>query len=195
MTPLDAIHELLARLGASNGAAVLVNEEELSRWPAAAVRAMKSQKLLLKARPAASVVCPGCEQECVMPVHTLPAGPRGPSSFVVCDKRDDINRVAVVAERLTQWRCDTNALSGFAARSLGLRHIEKPSASTELWEIGIAAGDKRKQMLCLKANGELSLVAGSNAVPLSEFIGYRKWEIFARSGHDPPTGGCCDHGR
>jgi hypothetical protein len=54
MTPLDAILELLARMGASNGAAVLVSEEELSHWPVAAIGAMKSQKLLVKARPAAS---------------------------------------------------------------------------------------------------------------------------------------------
>jgi hypothetical protein len=173
MTPLDAILELLARLGAGNGAAVLVSEEELSHWPLAAVEAMKSQKLLVKARPAATVVCPGCEQECVMPVHTLPPGPSGPASFIVCDKRDDINRVAVAVERLTQWRCDTDALCGFAAQSLRLRRSERRSARAELWEIGIATGHKRSQMLCLKADGELSLVAGNNAVPFSEFVSYR----------------------
>ena len=36
MTPQDALRELLARLGASNGKAVLISEEELGRWPAAA---------------------------------------------------------------------------------------------------------------------------------------------------------------
>jgi hypothetical protein len=159
MTPLDAIFELLARLGASNGAAVLVSEEDLSHWPPAAVKAMKSQKLLLRARPAASVVCPGCEQECVMPVHTLPAGSSGAASFVVCDKRDDINRVAITTERLTQRRCDLDALCGFAAQSLGIRRSDRQSASGEFWEIGIATGDKRTQMLCLKADGKLSLVA------------------------------------
>jgi hypothetical protein len=174
MTPLDAIHELLARVGAHKGAAVLVSEEELSHWPAAAVKAMKSQKLLLKARPAASVVCPGCEQECVMPVHTLPAGPRGAASFIVCDKRSDINRVAVAAEHLKQWRCDTNTLCGFAAQSLGLRRSDKLTVSGELLEIGIVTGDKRKQMLCLKTDGELALIAGNNTAPLSEFIDYRK---------------------
>jgi hypothetical protein len=119
MTPQDALIELLARVGARNGAAVLVSAEELSQWPAAAVAAMKSQKLLTRARPASSVVCPGCERECVMPVHTLPAGPRDPaSSFIVCDKRDDINRVPVSAERQKQWRCDADAVCGFIAASL-----------------------------------------------------------------------------
>ena len=93
MTPHDALIELLARVGARNGAEVLVSAEELSQWPAAAVAAMKSQKLLAQARPTSTVVCPGCERECVMPVHTLPAGPRDPASFIVCDKRSDINRV------------------------------------------------------------------------------------------------------
>jgi hypothetical protein len=173
MTPLDAILELLARLGGSNGEAVLVSEEELSRWPVVAVKAMKSQKLLVKARPAATVVCHGCEQECVMPVHTLPAGPRGPASFVVCDKRHDINRVPVSTERLTQWRCDMDAVCGFVAHSLCLRRSETPSTNAELWQIGIATGDKRQQMLCLKADGDLALVAGNTAVPLSELVDYR----------------------
>jgi hypothetical protein len=37
----------------------------------------------------------------------------------------------------------------------------------------MASASKRKQMLCLKADGELALVAGNNAVPLSEFVDYR----------------------
>jgi hypothetical protein len=59
MTPQAALIELLARVGARNGAAVFISAEELSEWPAAAVAAMKSKKLLAKARPAVSVVCPG----------------------------------------------------------------------------------------------------------------------------------------
>ena len=176
MTPMDPLLELLARLGALEGATALVSEEELGRWPEAAVKALKSQKLLAKARPAASAVCPGCERDCTMPVHTLPAGPHGAASFIVCDKRSDINRVAVAAERLRQWQCGMDALCGFVAQGLGLRRSDKPPASGELWEIGIATGDKRKQMLCLTADGEVALVSGSNAVPLAEFIAYRGGE-------------------
>jgi hypothetical protein len=42
MTSLEAILELLARVGASPGAAVLVGETELDTWPEAAVQAMKA---------------------------------------------------------------------------------------------------------------------------------------------------------
>lgn len=56
MTPHDVLIELLARLGASDGAAVLVSEHELSQWPGAAVSTMKAQRLLTKARSASSAV-------------------------------------------------------------------------------------------------------------------------------------------
>jgi hypothetical protein len=176
MTPQAALIELLARVGARNGAAVLVSDEDLKEWPSAAVAAMKSQKLLAKARPASSVVCPGCERECVMPVHTVPAGPLGPASFIVCDKRSDINRVRVPAALLTQWRCDAEAVAGFIAASLGIRRsVERPD-SAALLKIGMVTGDKRSQMLCLQANSELALVATNDSVPLADVVSYREGE-------------------
>jgi hypothetical protein len=176
MTPQAALIELLARVAARNGAAVLVSAEELSEWPAAAVAAMKSQKLLAKARPAVSVVCPGCEQECVMPVHTVSARPRDSASFIVCDKRDDINRVSVSADRLMQWRCDADAVCGFIAASLGLRRSDQHPADAGLLSIGKVSGNKRSQMLRHQPKGELALVAASNAVPLAELVGFRDGE-------------------
>jgi hypothetical protein len=41
MTPHDALIELLAHVGARDGAAVLVSAEELSQWPAAAVNGVR----------------------------------------------------------------------------------------------------------------------------------------------------------
>jgi len=170
MTPQATLIELLARVGAAKGAAVLVNEEELSQWPAAAVAAMKSQKLIAKARPAASAICPGCERECVMPVHTPPTARGGTASFIVCDKRSDINRVSVSASRLVQWRCNADAVCGFVAACLGLRRSEKGAVSPSLWHIGMATGGKRSQMLCLQTDGVLNVVAGNGAAPMADLI-------------------------
>ncbi len=172
MTPLEALLELLARVGANRGAAALVSEEELSRWPAQAVRELKLQRLLVKASPAHSVICPGCERECTMPVYTPPAG-NGPAvSFVVCDKRDDINRVAVSAERLRQWRCGAEALGAFVARSLGLRPESERKTDAGLLELGLVTGKRRSQMVCLRVGERLELVAGENSGPLAERVRY-----------------------
>lgn len=176
MTPEAPLIELLARVGACKGATVLVCAEELGQWPAAAVAALKSQRLLAKARPAASVICPGCERECTMPVHTVSAGLRASTSFIVCDKRSDINRVQVSAAGLVQWRCDAWAVRGFIAMSLGLRLSDPPHAGAGLLNIGIASGDKRSQMLCLRTEGDLTLFAGNNGIPLPELVGFRDGE-------------------
>ncbi|MBK6568021.1 hypothetical protein [Candidatus Aalborgicola defluviihabitans] len=64
------------------------------------------------------------------------------------------------------------AVCGFVAESAGIRNAVKPGSDTNLWEIGIATGKKRSQMLCLQVNGALALVAGGNALPLADFIGY-----------------------
>ena len=107
-----------------------------------------------------------------MPVHTVPRANAPATSFVVCDKRSDINRVAVSLDSLTQWRCSAQAVCGFVAESVGMRNAVKPGSDAGVWEIGVATGKKRSQMLCLQANGALALVAGSNTLPLADFIGY-----------------------
>ena len=172
MTPEDALVELLDRVGALNGAAVTLNTEELDGWPAAAVSALKSHHLLRKARPASSVVCHGCEQECSMPVHTLARGNAPAMSFVVCDQRSDTNRVAIPAARLAQWRCDADAVCVFVAASLGLRPSAQQASEPGLLPIGMAHGHKRTQILCLRAQGPLALVVGAGAMPLADVVGF-----------------------
>jgi len=172
MTLLNALLELLERVGASRDAEALVSEEELSQWPAEAVRYLKSQKLLVKASPPVSVVCPGCEQECTMPLFTFPAGTGAAASFIVCDKRDDINRVEVPAERLRQWRCGAEAVGKFVAQCLGLRPESQRKAGARLWELGLVTGRKRSQMLCLRAGEGLELVVGRNTAPVADRVRY-----------------------
>lgn len=167
MKPLDTLLELLARVGEGNGA-VLVSEEELSHWPAQAVRELKAQKLLTKASPAKTVVCPGCERECVMPVNTVSGGTGESASFVVCDKRDDINRVSISVAQLRQWRCGVEAVAGFIASSLELHSNSPRKAADGLLELGVIRGAKRSQTVCLRARGTLELVAGNSALPLVE---------------------------
>ncbi|MBN1548946.1 MAG: hypothetical protein JW902_20010 [Syntrophaceae bacterium] len=167
MTPIAILLELFERLGACNGGTISVGTDELRQWPREAVKAMKNQKLIVKARPATSVICPGCERSCVMPVHTT-AGT--PSAFIVCDKRSDINRVPVPPETLTQWQCSADLVSAFVGSSLGLRQSVRQEDGKGRWEIGVVFGEKRSQMVCLEANGTVVIVAGDNKIPLAELI-------------------------
>jgi hypothetical protein len=172
MKAIDALIELLDRVGTCRGKAVFVNDEALLQWPKAAVKAMKSQKLIVKAQLAASAVCQGCERNCVMPVHSLSATTGKTSSFIVCDKRSDVNRVPVTAERLKQWQCNSDMVCRFITTSLALRQTVK-KVDDGRCEIGMVSGDKRSQMLCLEVSGTLTLIAGSSKVPLAEFIEFQ----------------------
>jgi Zn ribbon nucleic-acid-binding protein len=173
MIPLAALVELLGRVGASQGDAVLLSSHQLSLWPDSAVTAMKRQSLLVKARPATSAVCPGCERECSMLVQTQTHPSQGASSFIVCDKRSDVSRVPLPVWLLEQWRCTADAVCGFVAAALGLRRSGKRlSASADVLEIGVATGAKRSQMLCLQTDCDLLLMAGGNKVPLVECVSF-----------------------
>jgi len=172
MNSTAALTALWEMVGADRGKPVFVNEEDLSKLPQTALEAMKAQRLIAKASPAKSVACPGCEEECAMPVYTQSDGKGATSVFVVCDKRDDTNRVAIPESKLRQWQCNLDLIASFIASSLGVRGAIKKT-DNERWEIGIVSGEKRSQMLCLDMAGELSLVVGNSKAPLVEFIGFK----------------------
>jgi hypothetical protein len=173
MTPQTALIELLERLGAGAAKTILINENELACWPDEAVAALKTQKLLIKAKPATSAICPGCELECVMPVHIIPAKENLPArAFISCDKRSDISRVTVSLAKLNQWQCTIDFVCKFIANSLELRQSNQYTDKPNLINIGIVMGNKRSQMLCLEADGVLSLIAGGSRLPLTELIEY-----------------------
>ena len=172
MTPEDALAELLARVGA--GGELFITEYELNQWPRDAVSAMKAQKLITKASPAISAVCPGCEQDCTMPVETIPGPAGAPNLFVVCDKRHDINRVAISPDHLAQWQASTVAVAKFVGESLSLRWQGTTASEGNTLEIGIMKGKKKSQMLCLRRKRELILVAGASVLPLADVIEFAK---------------------
>ena len=187
MTPRDALIELLERVGAQHGAAVLISEAELQRWPPEAVSALRAHQFLTRARPASTVVCPGCEEHCVMPVETIPGGPSGPAQFIVCDKDIDINRVDITPDQLRQWKCDAAAIARFVARCLGLHRSGRRPARSGILEIGLAAGDTRCQMLCLRTDGDATLVVSDRNGATGGTRRLRRRRLHAGHRHDSTT--------
>ena len=170
MTPEAALVELLERVGARHGAAVIVSDHELNAWPSAAVAAMKSQRLLTKARPTTSTVCPGCERECVMPVHVLTDKAREPAAFIVCDKRSDINRVAVPVRCLEQWQASGDSIAALLSGLLGLHSSRASGTNAARWEVGMLKGAKHSSHLVLIADSRLTLSLAGHSVPLADVL-------------------------
>lgn len=171
MSPEDVLHRLLDRLGAADGAAVLISDHELTQWPATAVAALKAHQLLVRATPASSVVCPGCEDECVMPVQVV-TYPTGRAAFVVCDRRADISRVSVPTGRLEQWQTSAALFADLLARLLELRRpAMADSSDATRWEIGLLKGRQHSShLVLLSAGGSLKLTLAGHSVVLGDLL-------------------------
>jgi hypothetical protein len=179
MIPGNLIIDLLNNISANNGTSAFINEEELNQYPSAEVTALKLQKLILKAPPTSSAICNGCEENCTMDVHILAAEDNRPArTFVACDKRDDISRVPISLTKLTQWQCNADSVCDSIAFSLEIRRSTAQSTNPNQWNIGIFTGNKRSQMLCLQAKDELTIVAGSKTISLSDALEFKDDEYF-----------------
>ncbi len=170
MTPESVLVELLERVGAAQDSVVLVTEDEMSQWPTVAVTALKAHKLIRKTRPATSVVCPGCEEECVMPVNAILDPTSEPALFVVCDKRSDINRVPIPINRLEQWQVSGTTIADLLTGLLGLRRPTADQTSAGRWEIGILKGKKHSSHLVLLAGDNLSLTFAGHSIALVDLL-------------------------
>jgi hypothetical protein len=182
MTPLEVLVALVDRLGACGGHAVLISEAELGCWPGEAVHALKSQHIIMKAKVADSAVCPGCEEECVMPVITLPGGEGAARSFILCEQRDDTNRVPVTTSHLLQWRCSLELVCGFVADSLGGQRGRLQRNQAGMLEIGLVTGTKRVQMICIEITDRVQAVVGQNKVDLTDLVVFEDGKYSVQQG-------------
>ena len=105
-------------------------------------------------------------------LQTIPAGPREAARFIVCDKRSDINRVALTSAHVDQWKCDGEALARFVVEQLGLRRSRHRVDASGTRPLGLAAGDTRHQMLGLRTHGDVALVVADTAVALADLIDF-----------------------
>lgn len=105
-----------------------------------------------------------------MPVHTLSAGTGKAATFIVCDKRDDINRVPVRAERLKQWVCGGGAISDLITGLLGLRPPDADVISAGRWEVGVFKGRKHSSHIVLLAEGRLTLCVAGHSIALADIL-------------------------
>jgi len=171
MTPAEVLDELLRRVTAAGGKAIITGNE-LTRWPDEAVHALKKQNLMVKTKPALSANCSGCEEGCSMPVHIMPTVSGHNTACIICDKRDDVHRVAVSIDTLEQWQISYNHIARFVASALALRYNGSNIADGTLLELGIVKGSKKVQMLALSLTGDLALVAGDKRLSLLDVVGF-----------------------
>lgn len=169
MTADMVLIELLECIAASKGAAAFINTLEINQWPSDLVTAIKFHRILEKASPAKSAICPGCERSCIMPVNTLTNQSNITTAFIVCDKRSDINRVSISLDHIDQWQASGYLLAKLIAKLLDLP-IPVNSLNTTGWEIGIMRGSQHSSYLTLTDDIKLLIQSTGNQFSLIELI-------------------------
>lgn len=144
----------------------MVSADELTRWPDAFVAALKTQGMLVKAMPAPSVVCPGCERACKMPVET-PVDSKGVVwPFVMCDKRSDTGRVPVPVGLVERWKSSVESVAQGLATLLDAPVASAVDASGKVWAVGSVRGKVFHGRVSLIVDGELAIEVSGRRVPL-----------------------------
>jgi hypothetical protein len=101
--PLNGALQLtLDALADRSDGCVVLDAEHRDAFGQGAIEALLKAGLAGPHPAASSVVCPGCEQACLMPFEVHETG-AGISTFVVCDKPQDLGRIPIDSRRLDRW--------------------------------------------------------------------------------------------
>jgi hypothetical protein len=174
MTPSACLVQLVKRIAACGGGDAYFTHDEITGWPPEAVKALEAVGLLAQASHANTTECDGCEEACTMPVHIiLERLPMPGRAFIVCDRRDDMGRVAVDIERLARRKSSGLLL----AQALG-KALFPESSPVDLggnrWKLGNFQGIKHKSPLELSLAFPPMLTIGGHTVELCEVISVKK---------------------
>lgn len=106
-----------------------------------------------------------------MPVEVLPAsGARLAQAFIVCDKRSDVNRVALPLESLSQWQASGESLAEFLLRNLEIPGEVSHSTAVGVWRIGVFRGGEQAAQLLLSCTGSVCAQIAGHSIPLEELL-------------------------
>lgn len=167
MTLDDVLRELIGCLGARDDC--VIGWEQARRWPKGAIEIFQRAGWLKATAPADMIECPGCEENCFMPVQFFPAPPRQTAApFVACDVRSEMGKVSVPLARLQQWQLTQAQIARWVSNTLDLRGKPEKDAASASFKLGNIQGKQRQAELHLDLNEPVSLKASGHMLPLSE---------------------------
>jgi hypothetical protein len=97
-----ALQLTLDALADQSDGCLVLDSEHRDAFGKGAIEALLKAGLAGPHPAASSVVCPGCEQACLMPFESHEAGAEI-STFVVCDKPQDLGRIPIDGRQLDRW--------------------------------------------------------------------------------------------
>ena len=169
MTLDDVLQDLVQRLGSQGDS--IVAWEQVREWPEKAVEIFQNAGWIKTKAPAKTVVCPGCEENCFMPVHVPPTAQGKPlRAFVACDQHEDMGRIPIPPDYLQQWQVTENQIAKWLGQELGIKGKPKRDKETKNFLIGELQGKKSAGRLELVCKNQVSLKISEHFLSLNEFV-------------------------
>lgn len=157
------LHELLARLHASEYGEVYLSPSHFPAWDEQAISIFQKSGLLKETTPLSGACCNGCERGCFAPVEIEAATPTHPArAFIICEERDDMGLVPVPFDHLRQWWMGLETLAELIADYANTDQKPHTTIQGRLCFLGRALIGRKRRALFLAHNmawGELSEVA------------------------------------
>lgn len=176
MTLDDVLQELIQHMDSHGDGALAW--EQVREWPEGAIKIFLNAGWIKSIEPAKIVECPGCEENCFMPVHVLPTAKGKPArAYVACDKRDDMGRIPIPMELRQQWQITDNQVAHWVAHTLGLKGKPKKEKKSGAIHIGNVQGKKKMGLLTWVGQSPVSLETSGHSISLSEVLYFKDYQI------------------
>jgi hypothetical protein len=177
MTLNTTLVELIQRI-ATQDVDYVISWDQAQDWPEGALSLFKQAGLIKPAPPAHSVECPGCEENCFMPVHVLPAESEGLArAYVVCDQKDYMGHINILLERLKQWQITAAQVANVLSGLLGMKGKPEKTETPGITKIGIIQGKKKSGWLELDATPPVFLRVSGHSIPLSDILYFKRRQL------------------
>lgn len=175
MTLEDVLQELTERFDGRRD--TIIAWEQVRLWPKGAVSVFESAAWIRRTAEASTVECPGCEENCFMPVHVVRANEEAGHAYVACDRRDDVGRVQIAVAQLQQWQITESHIANWVSAKLGLNGKAQRGKNGGSLILGNLRGKKQVGVLELDTNTALRLKVGEHSLPLSEAVNFKGGEV------------------
>jgi hypothetical protein len=162
------VTNIVQKLRVSEDSRILLSSEVLSNEPDELVMAMKKQQLIKRSQSVSNVTCKGCEQACFMPIYTQIVG-KDSESFIVCDERSDINRVAVDRIQMQQWKLTGMQVARLFAQLMGFSEHLKLNSDTNRIRLGMLKSKKGRRCLSLNVKS-IELELNTYSIPVEDVL-------------------------
>ena len=170
----ERLNHLFQCLASVKGGVLTISNAEVALWPVGLRTALVEAKLIRRDIFRHEVTCPGCEESCIRPILRTGSGKKMGGPFVVCDKREDINRVQLADTDLIGWSLDVFKLKDFVACSLRVPLSKQATTSDGLIPVATIHGKKQDRLVHLHFNNTVELVAGGDRMDLIDFVEFRE---------------------